>query len=168
MSRIVLYPTAVYRTARAKGIEVCRPLAREVLQGGKHLAPKGDRLHGSGKTDTRTSLAQGWQPLRFSETRKYVAYDIVNISDHAATVALGSAAHDIVAKNGKLLAFHSERFAALRKRQGKSARALFYARRVRHPGNKRPVRYLQTPLAQFGRKRGFKVETVRNNRTRLP
>lgn len=167
MSRIVLYPTTVYRTARAKGIEVCRPLAREVLQGGKHLAPRGDRLHGSGKTDTRASIYNSFG-MRFHESRKYVAYEVYNTADHAATVAVGSRPHMIKAKAGGLLAFQSERFSALRKRRGLSARQLFYARKVRHPGNKRPVRYLQTPLAQYGRKRGFKVETVRSNRQRLP
>lgn len=167
MSRVVLYPTAVRRTARDKAHEVCRPLAREVLQGARHLAPTGSRTHGSGKTDNRPSIRASFG-IRGSETSRYVTYEVYNTAAHAATVAVGSQAHDIRAKPGKLLAFHSERFAFARKSRGLSARALFYARKVRHPGNKRPVRYLQTPLAQFGRKAGFLVETVRNNRQRLP
>jgi hypothetical protein len=97
-----------------------------------------------------------------------VIFEVYNTADHAATVAVGSQAHDIRPKTAKILAFHSERFAFARKRAGKSARALFYARKVRHPGNKRPVRFLQTPLAMYGRKHGFKVTTVANNRGRLP
>lgn len=167
MSRIVLNPRQVYRTARAKAHEVCRPLAREVMAGGRALAPKGSRTHGSGKVDTRPSIAASFT-MRRSETTKFVIYDVVNTANHAATVAVGSRAHDIRAKAGKLLAFSSDRFNFLRLRHGRSAKALFYARKVRHPGNKRPVRFLQTPLAQFGRKRGFKVTTVANNRGRLP
>jgi hypothetical protein len=167
MSRIVLYPTAVYRTARDRAHEVCRPLAREVLQGARHLAPQGSGLHGSGRTDTRAKIRNSFG-IRGSETRGYVIYEVYNTADHAATVAVGSRPHAIRAKPGKLLAFQSERFSFQRRLRGRSARALFFARKVNHPGNKRPVRYLQTPLAQFGRKRGFKVETVLNNRTRLP
>ena len=167
MSRIVLYPTAVYRTARDKAHEVCRPLAREVLQGGRHLAPTGNGLHGSGKVDTRPKIMNSFG-IRGSETRKEVVYEVYNTANHAATVALGSRPHVIAAKPGKLLAFQSERFAFQRRIRGRSARSLFFARKVNHPGNKRPVRYLQTPLAQFGRKRGFKVTTVSSNRTRLP
>lgn len=39
---------------------------------------------------------------------------------------------------------------------------------VRHPGNKRPVRYLTTPLALFGRINGFVILGVGRGRTRLP
>lgn len=165
MSRIVLYPTQVRLTARNKGHEVCRPLAREVFNGGKALAPRGPRTHGSGRTDTRPSLAQSWF-IRGSETARYVIYEVGNRAAHAATVAVGSQPHDIRARGAKPMAFFSERFAF--ERRGRSARALFFARKVRHPGNKRPVRFLQTPLAQFGRKRGFEVTNVANNRSRLP
>lgn len=167
MSRIVLYPTQVRLTARNKGHEVTRPLVREVFNGGKALAPRGSGTHGSGKTDTRPSLARSWF-IRGSETARYVTYEVGNSAAHAATVAVGSQPHDIRAKGTKPLAFFSERFAFQRKAGGRSPRALFFARKVRHPGNKRPVRFLQTPLAQFGRKRGFKVTNVANNRSRLP
>lgn len=167
MSRIVLYPGAVNLAARTKGHEVCRPLAREVLQGGRHLAPRGSGLHGSGKTDTRAKIRDSFGTRNF-DYRKEVIYEVYNTADHAATVAVGSRPHTIRAKPGKLLAFQSERFAFQRRLRGRSARSLFFARKVNHPGNKRPVRYLQTPLAQFGRKRGFKVTTVLNNRQRLP
>ena len=167
MSRIVLYPTAVRRTARAKGHEVCRPLARDVLTGGKAIAPKGSRTHGSGKSDTRASLASSWF-IRGSESARYVTYEVGNTANHAATVALGSQPHIIKPKLSRVLAFQSDRFSFERRARGRSARALFFARKVRHPGNKRPVRFLQTPLAQFGRKHGFKVTTVANNRSRLP
>jgi hypothetical protein len=41
--------------------------------------------------------------------------------------------------------------------------------KVRHPGNKRPVRYLTTPLGLYGRANGFKVTMMGTvNRTHLP
>lgn len=167
MSRVVLYPTAIRRAARDKAHEVCRPLARQVFAGGRALARKGSRTHGSGKTDTRPSLAASWF-IRGSETARYVIYEVGNRANHAATAELGSQPHDIRPSAGKVLAFHSERFAFERSRAGRSARAMFFARKVRHPGNKRPVRFLRTPLAQFGRKHGFKVTVVSSNRSRLP
>lgn len=167
MSRIVLNPVAVQKTARAKGFQVCRPLARDVLAGAKVLAPRGSRMHGSGRVDNRPSII-GSFGQRVSESLRFVTFEVYNTADHASTVAVGSRAHDIRAKSGKVLAFHSDRFAFARKRAGRSARALFFARKVRHPGNKRPVRFLQTPLALYGRKHGFEVTTVANNRGRLP
>lgn len=167
MSRIVLNRVAVQKTARAKGYEVCRALARDVLVGAKALAPRGSRMHGSGRTDNRPAIINSFGQ-RTHETPKYVIFEVYNTADHAASVAVGSQPHDIRPKTANILAFHSERFAFARKRAGKSARALFFARKVRHPGNKRPVRFLQTPLAMYGRKHGFKVTTVANNRGRLP
>ena len=167
MSRIVLNRVAVARTARTKGFQVCRSLARDVAVGAKALAPRGSRLHGSGTTDSRPSIISSFGQRNY-ESPKYVIFEVFNTADHAATVAAGSRPHMIQAKAGKVLAFQSERFAFARKRAGRSARALFFARKVRHPGNKRPVRYLQTPLAMYGRKHGFKVTTVANNRSRLP
>lgn len=167
MARIVLNPAAVHRTARAKGYEVTRHLAHRVLAGARYLAPRGSRRHGSGKTDTRPSLAQSFG-IRSSETPRYVTFEVYNSAAHAATVAVGSSAHDIKPRQARVLAFASDRFNFERLRAGRSARALFFARKVRHPGNKRPVRYLQTPLAQLGRKNNFVVTVVGNNRSRLP
>lgn len=167
MSRIVLNQVQVRRTAQNKGHEVCKPLAKEVLAGGRALAPKGSRTHGSGKIDTRASIAASFD-TKVLTTPNNVIYDVVNKANHAATVALGSRAHTIRPKTAPVLAFFSERFAFANRRAGHSVRGLFYARKVRHPGNKRPVRFLQTPLAQFGRKRGFKVTTAASNRSRLP
>lgn len=166
MARVVLYPVAIQRTARAKAHEVCGPLAREVLAGGRHLAPKGSRTHGSGRVDNRPSLAASFK-MTVSNTPRYVTYDVINTAAHAATVAKGSRPHEIRPKTARVLAFSSERFRFEARRAGQ-IRNKFFARKVRHPGNKRPVRFLQTPLAQFGRKRGFKVTTVANNRSRLP
>lgn len=167
MSRIVLNKPQVHKTARNKAYSVVRPMVRDVLAGGKRLAPKGNRRHGSGNLDTRPSLAQSWY-TKWSENGRWITVIIGNTADHAATVADGSKAHEIVPRRGRLLAFEWERGNFLRKRRGLSARDLFYFRRVLHPGRKRPVRFLQTPLAMYGRKYGFKTTVSGPNRTRLP
>lgn len=167
MSRVVLYPTQVRLTARNKAHDVCRPLARQVQDAGKAMAPRGSRTHGSGRTDSRPSLASSWF-IRGSETARYVTYEVGNTAIHAMTVAVGSQPHDIRARGSKPMAFYSERFALIRRARGRTPRALFFAWKVRHPGNKRPVRYLQTPLASYGRRAGFKVTNLISTRSRLP
>lgn len=166
-SRVILYPTTVRRVARAKAFEVTKPLVRDVLVGARALAPKGSRRHGSGAADTRPSIASSFG-VRGSETSKYVTFEVFNRADHAATVAVGSDPHVINPKTGKLLAFEWPRANFQRRRAGMSPRSMFFFRKVRHPGNKRPVRFLQTPLVMFGRKHNFKTTVVANRRSRLP
>jgi hypothetical protein len=97
---------------------------------------------------------------------------------HAATVHEGSKPHTIYAR-GKMLKFQWPRgdflLAARQGRRGGNKRTgrFHYFVRVRHPGNKRPIRYLTTPLTLFGRANGFVVikslqSTLYGQRTRLP
>ena len=95
--------------------------------------------------------------------------------DHAATVHQGSSAHTIRSKGGKMLKFRWARgdflvAARAGRRRGSSRLTgrFHYFVSVRHPGNKRPVRYLTTPLALFGRINGFVILGVGRGRTRLP
>ena len=167
MSRIVLNKAQVHRTARNKAYSVMRPMVRQTLTGAKHLAPKGDRKHGSGKIDIRPSLASSWY-VEWSQTGRYVTAIIGNRANHASTVADGSKAHEILPVRSPLLAFKWDRANFLRKHKGLKPRDMFYFKRVMHPGRKRPVRFLQTPLAMYGRKYNFKVTVSGPNRTRLP
>lgn len=157
----------IHRTARAKGYQVVRPMVRDTLKGAKHLAPSGTRRHGSGTVDTRPDLANSFY-TQWSETPRYITVQIGNRAQHAATVSQGSSAHDIRARSGPLLAFEWPRANFLRQHHRMSPRRLFFFRKVRHPGNKRPVRFLTTPLTMYGRRYNFKVTTVGVNRSRLP
>lgn len=89
---------------------------------------------------------------------------------YAETAHQGSKPHVIRAR-GKLLKFQWERGSLLlQRRSGRrgSGRQFLYFRSVRHPGNKRPVRYLTTPLSLVARRNGFLVFGVGRGRRRLP
>lgn len=93
---------------------------------------------------------------------------------HALTIHQGSKPHTIYSRRGKTLKFRWERGDFLvaarsgRRRGNRRTGQFHYFLRVRHPGNKRPVRYLAVPLALFGRRNGFEVKTSGWGRTRLP
>jgi hypothetical protein len=105
----------------------------------------------------------------------FVAERIGSRKDYAATVHQGSSAHAIRAK-GKMLKFEWERgnIRIVTRRGGRRVRGkpgrgrFFYFLKVRHPGNKRPVRYLTTPMHLFGRINGFRTTSRPVGRSRLP
>jgi hypothetical protein len=147
----------------------------QILLGARRLAPRGSHLSGSGELSPDI-------PLRVSLKSKIdVTIDNVNGQvgspvNWAATVHQGSKAHHIVSKRGKILKFRWERGALMmsargRRRKGGSrmvGRQFWFFGRVHHPGNKRPVRYLTTPMHQFGRANGFRTTSLPVTRSRLP
>lgn len=167
MARIRLNPVRVHQAARNKGWSEVKPLTREVLGGARYLAPRGSHHHGSGKPVAATRLADTGRITYFQGVRS--VYGFVRFgADWASTVAVGSRPHRIPKHGDKLMGFHWPRAQFSPRLRRRTWRGKSFFTKVRHPGNKRPVRYLQTPLAQYGRKRGFKVVTVRNSRSRLP
>lgn len=86
---------------------------------------------------------------------------------YAATVHQGSRPHEIRA-GGKMLRFKWDRGEFLLRRSIRGNRLTFFFLRVMHPGNKRPVRYLTTPMHMFGRANGFRTTSQPVSRTRLP
>lgn len=167
MGRVNLDMRKVYTTAQKQATPLVQLVTRQVLVGAKRLAPRGDHKSGSGRR-------RGHQPLLMS-LKASVDVGVNTImgrvgatAEHAATVHQGSKPHIIRSKRGKLLKFQWERGNFLVKaRKGKSRR-YFYFEQVHHPGNKRPVRYLTTPLAMFGKAAGFRVTTSPVSRSRLP
>lgn len=93
-----------------------------------------------------------------------IVFDIGSPLDYAASVHQGSQPHDIT---GTPLAFRWNRLSATPGRRG-VVDPWFQGTRVRHPGNKRPRRFLTTPLQQFGRAAGFAVSTSNASRGFLP
>jgi hypothetical protein len=95
---------------------------------------------------------------------------------YAASAHQGSQPHYINSR-GKMLKFEWERGNIAVRARGRRGRVrgragpagnYFFFVRVRHPGNKRPVRYLTTPMHMFGRMNGYRTTSSRVNRTRLP
>jgi hypothetical protein len=167
MSRIKLYPAVVYRTARAKGYEEVRAVAYPTLAGARYLAPRGSHKHGSGRPVSGPRLADSFG-MRWSERINLITVEIYNSADYASTVAIGSGPHTIRPKSKRFLMFEWPRGEASPRMRRRMYKGKFLFKKVRHPGNKRPVRYLQTPLAMYGRSRNFRVVTVPNSRSRFP
>lgn len=167
MSRIVLHRTATLNSAREKGQEVALGLSRKVLIGAKTLARQGTHRHGSGRPVSGQSLKASLQSVRISTDPFQVIYDIGSPLDYAASVHQGSRAHEIRATSKPLSFFwHRARFQGRGRRLRSDPRVAFES--VRHPGNKRPNRFLTTPLHQFGRAANFVVRTRSASRGFLP
>lgn len=158
MGRIILYQPQVTKTAQRRAIPLVRTVARSTLAAARRMAPRGDHEHGSGKPVTgptlRASLKEG--PLRVSRDR--VMIQVGSDRRWAATVHQGSSPHIIRAGRGKMLKFRWDRGTVLLR--GRRGQKFFFFRKVNHPGNRRPVRYLMTPLIRIGRAAGFRVRAT--------
>ena len=167
MARIRLNPVNVHREARNKGWDAVNSVAKPTLAGAQYLAPRGSHRHGSGKGVAAQRLADTGKIRRW-ETPRSVHAEVVFTADWASTVALGSKAHKIPKLGRRLMGFYWARAQASPKLRRHTWRGKSFFTKVRHPGNKRPIRFLQTPLATYGRKHHFIVKLRPNSRSRLP
>jgi hypothetical protein len=147
-----------------------------ILQAARQMAPRGSHLSGSGQRRPGSQLSRSLKRT-VATTTTSIVHSVGSTKDYAATVHQSSQPHIINAK-GKHLRFRWDRgdqlviarrrgrIGSRRPRPGKDG--FFYFVRVRHPGNKRPVRYLTTPMFLFGRARGFRVDAWPAGRSRLP
>jgi hypothetical protein len=177
LSKVVLNRAEVLSTPQRFMLPIVQRTTRQIHVAAKRMAPRGDHMKGSGKR-------QPGQPLQPSINAK-VNVGVNRISgivgsrkEYATTVHDGSKPH-IIRSKGKMLKFKSDRLdflvaARAGRRGGNKRRGGFhYAFSVRHPGNKRPVRYLTTPLVLYGRANGFLVikslsSTLHGQIQRLP
>ena len=172
MARVVLNRPEVTATAHRYATPLVRRTVQQIHVGARRLAPRGDHMKGSGKRQPGQPL-QSSVETSFRSTTNRVSGFVGSRKEYAVTVHDGSKPHVIRAK-GKLLKFRSDRLdflvAARAGRRGGNKRrgGFFYAVRVRHPGNRRPVRYLVTPLFLFGRANGFVVTRFTAPISRLP
>jgi hypothetical protein len=167
VARVVLNYPKVFLTAQKAATPLVQTTARQVLVGARRLVRHGNHQSGSGRRKPGRPLALTLK------ARVDVGVNVVDAlvgsdASYAASEHQGSKPHVIRSKRGKLLKFEWERGNFLRVRRGRSGKRFFYFVSVTHPGNKRPVRYLTTPLYLFGRANGFKVTSGSVNRTRLP
>lgn len=131
------------------------------------MAPRGDHKSGSGAIKKGLPLARSIVQ-RIDSFFESITGRVGSHADWAASKHQGSKAHVIRAK-GKMLKFEWERGRLLvkagkRKHRGK----FFFFKKVMHPGDKRPVRYLTTPMHLYARANGFRTTSQPVNRTRLP
>lgn len=174
MARINLNRSQVIATPIRLATPLVYRTGLEVQRGARTLAPQGDHMSGSGRAKPGATLrASMYSTFESGPTR--LVMRIGSRKQYATTIHQGSKAHTIRSSRGKVLKFRWDRGDFLvaaragRRRGNRRTGAFHYFVHVRHPGNKRPVRFLTTPLEQFGRMRGFRVTTVRTvNRTFLP
>lgn len=148
------------------------PLVRRTVNqidaGATRMAPRGTHRSGSGKVKPGVNLPSSL--LQEVGVRgDSVVGSVGSTKEYAATAHQGSEAHYIYAK-GKMLKFEWERGRLLvqRRSRGRRTQRVFFFKKVRHPGNKRPVRYLTTPMHMYGRLNGFRTTSSPVSRTRLP
>lgn len=172
MARFQAHQAHITETAQRLTLPLMVKTGREILAGARALAPRGDHLSGSGKVHKGQALQPSLKSTMQVGAQR-ILIEIGSTADHAATVHQGSQAH-VIRSHGKMLKFRWDRGDFLvaaragRRRGNRRTGGFHYFVSVRHPGNKRPVTYLTTPLSMFGRLNGFMVFGVGRGRRRLP
>lgn len=150
-----------------------------MLQGARRLAPRGDHRSGSGERKPGLPLIDSLRSETHTSTDTIVER-IGSTKVYAASIHQGSSPH-FINGHGRMLKFEWERGTLLmaarssgrigRRGRSRSLRRrgdFFYFVTVHHPGNKRPVRFLTTPMHLYGRIYGFRTTSTPVSRTRLP
>ena len=175
MAKVNIDQTQKILTAHRMAGPLVRRTSNQIIQGARRLAPRGSHISGSGRRKPGQQLVPS---LRIdSHSSLYsITERVGSTKNYAATVHQGSVPHEIESK-GRLLKFQWERGNLLVSARGRRGRrrgsvrsrgGYFFFVRVRHPGNKRPVRYLTTPMHLYGRMNGFRTTSTPVSRTRLP
>lgn len=181
MARVRVSQTRKVALAHRLTAPYVRRTADLIAAGARQLAPRGDHRSGSGTPKPGLPLASSIRVTSHT-TAMQIRERVSANKRYAASVHQGSQAHTINSR-GRMLKFQWERGALLVQARGRGRRNargrrvgaglyprgdFFFFLRVRHPGNKRPVRFLTTPMHLYGRMRGFRTTSTPVSRTRLP
>jgi hypothetical protein len=174
MGRVIIDRPLTIAFTQKVSYKHVKETSTKILVGARRLAPRGSHLSGSGELSPDIPLRSGLHS-DIKVSVNFVVGRVGSSANWAATVHQGSKAHRIAA-HGKMLKFRWERGMMIlsargRRRRGGSRRVtkqFWFFDHVRHPGNKRPVRYLTTPMHQFGRAAGFITNSLAVTRSRLP
>lgn len=172
------HPLTILTAHKLAGPHV-RRLANLTIQGARRLAPRGNHMSGSGRRQPGEALI----PSLVIDSHSAIDTIVERVGSrkrYAATIHQGSSPHRIN-NHGRLLKFEWERgnlLVAARssgrlRGRGPSRRLrrrgnFFFFVTVTHPGNKRPVRFLTTPMHLYGRLLGFRTTSTPAARSRLP
>lgn len=182
MARVNIDQRKKVTTAHNAADPYLRRTAHLIWAGARQLVPRGSGRSGSGKSAYVNRRRPIFATLRTeADIRTFdTVFRVGSPANHAATVHQGSQSHVIRSENKTLkfawvrgnLLVQARASGRLRGR-GPSRRlrprnGFFFFESVLHPGNKRPVRYLTTPMHLFGRARGFRTRSIAVNRSRLP
>lgn len=166
MARVNLSRAAKISKAHELTVPLVARTTSEIGHFARIMAPRGTHLSGSGRRRPGRPLAASlYSRIRIKQLEAIGT--VGSRKNYAATAHQGSSPHVIRGK-GKMLKFRWERGALLVARRGRRSRQFFFFPSVRHPGNKRPRRYLTTPLSMVGKRNGFIIFGVGRGRRRLP
>ena len=175
MGQVRLNQAKVILTAHRQAGPHVRKLANLTIQGARRLAPRGSHRSGSGERQPGQALVPSLV-IDSTTTIDTIIERVGSRKRYAATVHQGSSPHRIE-HHGRMLKFQWERGNLLiaarakgRIRGGRLRRKgnYFFFKMVNHPGNKRPVRYLTTPMHLYGKMLGFRTTSTPASRSRLP
>lgn len=166
MATVVIFQPVVNAYSLSVTFPHVRRTVNQIHFGAQRLAPRGTHRSGSGERADGPNLQSS------IEDKIDVIGDVIDgrvgsRKKYAASKHQGSRPHRIVATS-KVLKFEWERgrFSARSRRRGPSR--FFFFLKVNHPGDKRPVRYLTTPMHMYGRMNGFATTSSPVSRSRLP
>lgn len=157
MSRVVLDKAAVRFFGQREAGKAVSKVARETLLGSKRMARRSPaHLSGSRvpKPGPRLTEAIHLTPMKFSVLT--VQQQVMSPVEYSMTEHEGSRRHRIRSRSGKALKFYWRK----RQRSQRGFRRFrptqaSYFDHVWHPGNRRPVKFLTTPLAVSARGNNF-------------
>lgn len=166
MARVRISRTEKVRTAKALTTPLVARTTSQISHFARTMVPRGSHLSGSGRRRAGKTLSSSmYSQLRVGDFE--ILGRVGSRKRYATTIHQGSRPH-VIRSRGKMLKFQWERGNLLLERRGRGRRQFFFFNSVRHPGNKRPVRYLTTPLSMVARRNGFLVFGVGRGRRRLP
>jgi hypothetical protein len=152
-----------------------RKTTNYIIAGARILAPRGSHMSGSGSRHSGLQLGQSLR-IESESSLTMIVERVGSDKNYAATVHQGSSPHYIHGR-GKKLKFEWERGNIQIRARGRRGRVrgragpggnFFFFVTVHHPGNKRPVRFLTTPMHLYGRLYGFRTTSTPVSRSRLP
>lgn len=175
MARVNLSNHEKVLTAHRLAGPLVRKTSNQIVQAARRMAPNGDHTSGSGVRKPGLPLNQSLGVASTESTVNRIAERVGSRNNYAATAHQGSSPH-VIRGHGKMLKFEWERGninVTVRRNGRKRGRAgaagnYFFFKMVHHPGNKRPVRYLTTPMHLYGRMNGFRTTSTPVSRSRLP
>lgn len=163
MARVKLDPVAVRKFGYRNAAIAVKKVQAATLSGAKRMAPRspghlsGNRLAARGR---RLSDATRATPVKFRGWQ--VEARVETLVPYAMTVHEGSKSHIIRPRRKRALKFYWVRTVARQygRRRLRPGQASFF-KHVIHPGNRRPVRFLTTPLAVSARANNFLYRRTR-------
>jgi hypothetical protein len=164
MSRIVLDRSAILRVKQDAGKQAVGQMSRQSMAGSKRMAPRSPaHLSGSRKPKPGPRLADSIHLTALKVTPDEVSQDLVSPNDYSMTLHKGSKAHRIQGRNGRPLKFYWRK----RVRTATGVRRIrptqaSYFDHVWHPGNKKPVPFLTTPVQVAATQNNFKFKPGRS------